>query len=55
MKTKKDLEKRLIEINTEIESSRNKIQTLRDEGLKIVGQVELLTEQEKDVKERTPE
>jgi len=48
MKTKKDLEKRLVEINQEISNRNQEISKLREEGLKIIGQIELLTEQEKE-------
>jgi len=49
MKTKKDLEKRLVEISQEISIKNQEISKLREDGLKIIGQIELLTEQEKEV------
>ena len=48
MKTKKDLEKRLVEISQVISVKNQEIAKLREDGLKIIGQVELLTEQEKE-------
>ena len=48
MKTKKDLEKRLVEISQIISVKNQEIAKLREDGLKIIGQIELLTEQEKE-------
>lgn len=44
MKTKQDYSKRIDEINVEIRK-------LQEEGVKIIGKMELLSEQEKEKKE----
>lgn len=45
MQTKEELKTKLEEINKQISQKNNEIVSLREEGIKIVGKIELLTEQ----------